>query len=91
MNSLFVEDYELFTPHRFKVLPFIIKYFRNHELRYIFLGRILANSNSYIFKLLASCIIRHYRKIYGIEINLKKCGGGFNLSTHGILLLMKML
>lgn len=79
MNSLFIQDYERFTPHRFKVLPFIIRYFRNHELRYIFWGRILANSNSYIFKLLASCIIRHYRRIYGIEINFKKCGGGIRL------------
>jgi serine O-acetyltransferase len=79
MNSLLIEDYERFTPHRFKILPFMVRYFRNHELRYIFWGRILANSNSYIVKLLSSCIIRHYRSIYGIEINFKNVGGGIRL------------
>ncbi len=79
MNSFVVKDYERFTPHRFKFIPFIIRYFRNHELRYIFWGRILANTKFIPLKFIVSYIIRYYRRIYGIEINFKNVGEGIRL------------
>ena len=81
---LFFQDYERFTPHRFSFIPFVVRYFRNHELRYVFWGRIKARTHSLFLNWVASIILHRYRKLYGLELNFKKIGGGFVLFIHGI-------
>lgn len=39
MNNLFIEDYEVFASDKYKIMPCIVRLFRNHELRYCFWGR----------------------------------------------------
>ncbi len=79
MNLLFVQDYERFTPHRYSFFPFLIRYFRNHELRYLYWGRIKAATSNLFLKKIAGVVIHRYRRLYGIEINMKSCGGGCRL------------
>lgn len=50
MNELFLEDYEIFTPNKYKVVESKIRQFRNHELRYIYLGRKKQTINNTITK-----------------------------------------
>lgn len=78
MNSLFIKDYERFTPHKFKIFPFLVRYIRNHELRYVFWGRKLAESKNRVWKTICNIIIRKYRRKYGLEMNFAKIGGGYS-------------
>ena len=79
MNQDFIKDYERFTPHKYSFFPFIVRYIRNHELRYIYWGRIKASTSNKICRCFASMILRRYRKLYGLELNFKHIGGGIRL------------
>ena len=79
MNRLFIQDYERFTPHKYAVIPFLIRYVRNHELRYIYWARVKTTSRNPLIKWIASLTIRRMRRLYGIELNLKRTGGGIRL------------
>lgn len=43
MNTLFIKDYERFTPHKYNLFSAFIRMFRNHELRFLFWGRLYEN------------------------------------------------
>lgn len=75
MNSLFIKDYERFTPHKFSHFLFLIRYIRNHELRYVFWGRMLAASKNKLSRIICDRIVRKYRRKYGLEMNFAKIGG----------------
>ena len=75
MNSTSIKDYERFTPHKYSFIPFLIRYFRNHELRYIYWGRMQANATNPISRWIASSLLRRYRRLYGIEISFNQVGG----------------
>jgi len=79
MNKAFIKDYERFTPNKYALLPFLIRYFRNHELRYIYWGRVKASSHNPIYRSIACILLRRYRRIYGLEINFKNVGNGLRL------------
>lgn len=79
MNSIIKKDYERFTPNKFSVFPFVIRYIRNHELRYIYWGRIKAITSNPILRRIASMILTRYRRLYGLELNFKRIGGGIRL------------
>lgn len=78
MKGLFIEDYERFTPHKFNFGACFIRLIRNHELRYIFWGRINQESDSKIIQIISSMIIRSYRRKYGLELNFCNLGGGYS-------------
>lgn len=80
MNSLFIQDYERFTPNKFKLLPCIFRMLKNHELRYIFWGRVYEQSRG-IKSVCISLIIARYRRKYGFEVfgNQRVIGGGIRL------------
>lgn len=79
MKGLFIEDYERFTPHKFNFGACFIRLIRNHELRYIFWGRINQESDNKIIQIISSMIIRSYRRKYGLELNFCNLGGGIRL------------
>lgn len=81
MNQQFIDDYERFTPDKYKIVPFIIRYIRNHELRYVYWGRKLQYAKTRFGKIVACAVIHQYRRKYGLEMNFKNvCGGGY--SSH---------
>ena len=80
MNSYFIADYERQTPNKFKFLPFLVRYFRNHELRTLFWFRqyqVSSPSKKKVFML----FLRYYRRKYGIELpyNDTSAGAGLRL------------
>lgn len=77
MKGLFIEDYERFTPHKFNYVACFIRLIRNHELRYIFWGRINQESDNKIIHMISNMIIRSYRRKYGLELNFCNLGGVF--------------
>lgn len=79
MWSEFKKDYERFTPHKFYWIPCFIRMFRNHELRFIFWGRLNQNTSSLLIKQVSYYFLHKYRKKYGIELNFEKCGAGIRL------------
>lgn len=79
MNSTFIKDYERFTPNKYSFFPFVIRYIRNHELRYIYWGRIKAITSNSLLRWIASLILRRYRRLYGLELNFNRIGGGIRL------------
>ena len=80
MNQQFIDDYERFTPDKYKIVPFIIRYIRNHELRYVYWGRKLQYAKARFGKIVACAVIHQYRRKYGLEMNFKNvCGGGIRL------------
>lgn len=71
MNSLFIADYERFTPNKYRLLPCLIRMVRNHELRFLFWSR-QVECRTFLGKTIGSIILRNYRRLYGLEINFKK-------------------
>ncbi len=79
MNEIFISDYERFTPNKYRIWACIIRLIRNHELRYIYWGRVFQNSRIKIVKSLSSVILHGFRRKYGLEINFGNVGGGIRL------------
>lgn len=79
MNPVFIRDYERFTTNKYSIIPFCIRYFRNHELRYIYWGIVKAMTHNPIRRVFASMILRRYRRLYGLELNSKYIVGGIRL------------
>lgn len=76
MNNLFIEDYEVFASDKYKIMPCIVRLFRNHELRYCFWGRKNQTTRTNIGRVITSAILHKYRRKYGMEIFFKNVGGG---------------
>lgn len=79
MNELFLKDYTKFTPNKYNVIGCVIRCFRNHELRFIYLGRKNQVSKNKISKKVTSFFLRRYRRKYGLELNFDNTGGGIRL------------
>lgn len=79
MKGLFIEDYERFTPHSFHYIACFIRLMRNHELRYIFWGRLNQKTTNMVMQLLSRIVLRSYRRKYGLELNFRNLGGGIRL------------
>ena len=77
MKGLFIEDYERFTPHSFHYIACFIRLMRNHELRYIFWGRLNQKTTNMVMQLLSRIVLRSYRRKYGLELNFRNLGGGY--------------
>lgn len=79
MNDLFLKDYERFTPNKYSIIGSVVRQFRNHELRFIYLGRKNQISANWVVKKVTSILLRGYRRKYGLELNFKNTGGGIRL------------
>ena len=80
MNKYFIADYERSFNHKYSFFPCLIRMYRNHELRILFWFRQYQTSGRY-GKLLIIPILRHYRRVYGIELPYNQCvtGGGIRM------------
>ena len=82
MNIRFKQDYKRFAQGKeYRVLPCIIRMIRNHELRYLFWGRLHENHAHGLVGGALSVIMSHYRRKYGLEIAFEKghIGAGLRL------------
>ena len=84
MNQAFKKDYERFCKEEYNFVKCILRMIKNHELAFLFWGRQSQFSKGLMHKF-CDIVLFQYRKKYGIEMNLKNCGGGFALSTRGVL------
>lgn len=80
MNALFIDDYQRFTPNKYRLFPCLLRLLRNHELRYLFWMRLYQSSNR-IVKFICDFILWQYRRKYGIELpyQLGSIGGGIRM------------
>ena len=67
MNKYFIADYEISFPHKYRLIPCIIRMIRNHELRILFWFRIYQIGSKFV-RMFVMPILRHYRRKYGIEL-----------------------
>ena len=82
MNTKFRQDYKRFTQGKeYRFLPCIIRMIRNHELRYLFWGRLHENNKDSLMGGAISIIMSHYRRKYGLEIafKMRHIGAGLRL------------
>lgn len=82
MNTKYKMDYKRFTQGKeYCILPCLIRMIRNHELRFLFWGRLHEKHNQGLFGKALSVIISHYRRKYGLEIAFQKghIGAGVRL------------
>lgn len=75
MNHSFLEDYKRFLCNRDSEENYyhlIIRLIKNHELRYLFISRLLDNHRKGAIYWIIKAMQRVYRRKYGLEIAFEK-------------------
>lgn len=79
MNNNFVLDYERANREKFNLFRFVYRYLKHHYVRYLFWGRLNADSENGIIHQIAGIRFRGIGRKYGLEMNMKQKGGGIRL------------
>lgn len=78
MNEKFKQDYVRFGNGNYDYSPLkaFVRGIKNHELSFIYWGRLWEHTKNNFVKKLCGWILFLYRKRYGLELNFRNVGGG---------------
>ncbi len=79
MNDFFMKDYERFTPNKYRFLPSLLRRIKNHELEYIYLGRLGQTTKNPLLLKYSKFRLHFFRRKYGLELNFTNIGSGIRL------------
>ena len=82
MNKLFLSDYYRITNHQWSWWKGILEIIFNHEIRYLFLGRIYSLNRNKFYGKVCGRLNLYLGRLYGFEFVLHNIGAGLYIG-HG--------